>query len=104
MIIQLNTDKNLTIKDSFRDTLNELLEKSLHRFSEQITRLEVHLSDENGSKEGKNDKRCLLEARLEGLQPIAVTADAHTHEQSVKAAIEKLKTSLDSLLGRLRNH
>lgn len=104
MIIQFNTDKNLSIKAPFKETLSELLEKSLDRFSEQITRLEVHLSDENGSKTGTHDKRCLLEARLEGLQPIAVTADAQTHEQSLKAAIEKLKNTLDSQLGKLRNH
>ncbi len=66
--------------------------------------MEVHLSDENGPKEGKNDKRCMIEARLEGLKPIAVTNNANTHEQAVEGAIEKLKTSLDKILGRLRNH
>lgn len=30
-----------------------------------ITRIEVHFGDENGEKFGKNDKRCLLEARLQ---------------------------------------
>ena len=104
MTIQLNADKNLNIHESFREKLNDLLSKGLSRFSEHITRLEVHLSDENGNKDGLNDKRCLLEARLEGRQPIAVTADAHTHEQSVKAAIDKLKASLDTITGRLRTH
>lgn len=104
MTIQLNADKNLNIHESFGEKLKELLTTGLSRFSEHITRLEVHLSDENGGKDGKNDKRCMLEARLEGKQPIAVTAEAHTHEQSVKAAIDKLKASLDTIIGRLRNH
>ena len=104
MIIQLNGDKNLNIHEAFGEKLNALLNHHLGRFSEHITRLEVHLSDENGRKEGQHDKRCVLEAKFEGRQPIAVTADAHTHEQSVKAAIDKLKTSLDTITGRLSNH
>ena len=64
----------------------------------------MHLSDENGSKEGANNKRCLLEARLEGRQPIAVTAMANTYELAVNSAIDKLKTSLDTILGRIRSH
>lgn len=104
MTIQLNADKSLTIHESFGEKLKEMLTAGLTRFSEHITRLEVHLSDENGGKDGQNDKRCTLEARLEGKQPIAVTADAHTHEQSVKAAMDKLKNSLDTIIGRLRDH
>ena len=102
MTIQLNADKNLNIHESFGEKLDDLLTKGLSRFSEHITRLEVHLSDENGLKEGQNDKRCLLEARLEGRQPIVVTADAHTYDQSVKASLEKLKAKLDTIIGRLR--
>ncbi|MBK5271957.1 MAG: HPF/RaiA family ribosome-associated protein [Bacteroidia bacterium] len=104
MTIQLNAGKNLNIQESFGEKLDDLLTEELSRFSEHITRLEVHLSDENGIKEGQNDKRCMLEARLEGRQPIAVTANAETHEQSVAAAIDKLKNSLDTILERLRNH
>ena len=36
-------------------------------------RVEVHLSDENGKKQGEADKRCKLEARLSGLAPVGVT-------------------------------
>jgi hypothetical protein len=84
--------------------LNDLLSEELSRFSEHITRLEVHLSDENGSKEGINDKRCLLEARLEGRQPIAVTALANTYELAVNNAIHKLISSLDTIVEQIRRH
>ena len=104
MTIQLNTDKNLRVHEEFGTKLDDLLSQELSRFSEHITRLEVHLSDENGSKESANDKRCLLEARLEGRQPMAVTALANTYELAVNTAIDKLKAALDTILGRLRNH
>src|SRR5664279_5705681 len=104
MIIQLNAGKDLNIHESFGEKLKDLLTVGLKHFSEHITRLEVHLSDENGTKKGVNDKRCILETRIEGRQPIAVTADAHTHEELVKAAMDKLKTSLDTIIGKMRNH
>jgi ribosome-associated translation inhibitor RaiA len=104
MTIQFNTDSNITGGEKLRGPLIALISEELSRFSHQITRVEVHLSDENGPKEGQNDKRCLIEARLEGLKPIAVTNNANTHEQAIEGAVEKLKTSLDTILGRLRNH
>lgn len=104
MTIQLNSDNNLTLHDTFRSQLNTLLSEELSRFSEHITRLEVHLSDENSHKEGLNDKKCILEARLEGMKPIAVTNIANNHEQAVEGAIDKLKTSLTTIFGRLSNH
>jgi hypothetical protein len=58
----------------------------------------VHLSDENGSKTRQNDKRCLLEARLESRQPIAVTSQANTIEKAVNDALDKLKTSMKTMI------
>ena len=104
MTIQINTDKNLSVHETFGTQLDSLLSEELSRFSEHITRLEVHLSDENGSKKGLDDKRCMLEARLEGKQPIAVTDLADTYENAVDGAIQKLKSSLETIVGRSRNH
>ena len=78
------------------------VENGLEHFSEKITRVEVHLSDENSNKKsGTKDMRCLLEARLAGLQPVTVSHKAATLEQAVEGAVDKLKRSLDSTLGRL---
>jgi len=104
MTIQLNSDNNLTLHEAFRAQLNTLLSEELSRFGAHITRIEAHFSDENGQKEGHNDKLCKLEARLEGMKPIVVSNNGNTHELAVKGAINKLKTSLDSTLGRLNNH
>jgi ribosome-associated translation inhibitor RaiA len=104
MTIQFNTDNNIKGSEKLRAYLTDLISEELSRFSDQITRVEVHLSDENGPKEGLNDKRCIIEARLEGMKPIAVTNHADTHELAVEGAIEKLKTSLETILGRLTNH
>ena len=104
MTIQINTDKNISVHEAFEAKLDGLLSEELSRFSEHITRLEVHLSDENGSKQEQNDKRCMIEARIKGRQPIAVTANANDYELAVSGAVEKLKASLDKIEGKLRNH
>jgi ribosome-associated translation inhibitor RaiA len=104
MIIQLNTDKNITVSEKLRTYSNDLMSEELKNFDNQVTRLEIHLSDENGDKEGANDKRCLIEARFKGRQPVVVSDRAGTHEQAIAGAAEKLKTSLETILGRMRNH
>jgi len=104
MKIQFNTDSNITESKELRDSLIALISEGLSRFSEHITRLEVHLSDENSLKEGLNDKRCLLEARLEGRQPIAVKNQANNLENAVTGAVDKLKSSLDTKIGRSKNY
>jgi ribosome-associated translation inhibitor RaiA len=104
MQIQFNTDKNVSGSEELIASTTSLISEELSRFSQQITRVEVHLSDEDGNKNGLNDKRCLLEARLAGMKPIAVTNHANTHEQAVNGAIDKLKTSLEKITGRLKDH
>jgi ribosome-associated translation inhibitor RaiA len=102
MKIQINTDSNIAGNDQLRREVETLLRGALDRLSEKITRVEVHLSDENSDKKsGVDDMRCMLEARLAGLQPIAVSHEAATLQEAVDGAAEKLKRSLDSTLGRL---
>lgn len=103
MHIQVNTDNHIEGREALVARVEAAVASSLDRFSERITRLEVHLSDENGGKKGQNDKRCLIEARIEGRQPTAVTCQAATLALAVAGAADKLKSSLASTLGRLRD-
>ena len=104
MQIQFNTDKNVILGEEQIMTSTSLISEELSRFSPQITRLEIHLSDEDGNKDGLNDKRCMVEARLAGMKPIAVSDHANTHEQAIFGAIDKLKTSLEKITGRLKDY
>jgi hypothetical protein len=104
MTIQFNTDNHIAGTEELRAPFEQKLSQDLSRFSERITRLEVHLNDENSHKERGDDKRCMLEARLEGRQPVAVTAMAPSHEQAVQKAVQKLKAMLTTIVGRKRNY
>jgi ribosome-associated translation inhibitor RaiA len=104
MQVQINTDSNIEGDNALAQQVEAAVRGTLDRFSEQITRVEVHLSDENSAhKFGARDKRCLLEVRLAGHQPIAVSDQAATVGEAVDGAAEKMKHSLDSTLGRLGN-
>jgi hypothetical protein len=63
----------------------------------------VHLSDENANKSGGSDKRCLIEARLEGRQPEVASDEAATLEGAYSGATRKLQRVLESSLGK-RGH
>lgn len=104
MNIQINTDNNLSVSQEFNNKLTELLNSKLDRYKEHITRLEVHLTDTNGHKDGVNDRRCVIEARIKGLKPIAVTETANIHDAAIAGAITKLKSLLDTELGKLKAH
>ncbi len=103
MQIQINTDSNIEGRESLVSEVTSVVEGAMGRFSDRITRVEVHLSDLNSDKGGEDDKRCMMEARLEGLRPMAVSHTASTIDDAVDGAAEKLKRSLESTLGRLRD-
>ena len=104
MKIQLNTDIHIDGTEALAAQVAATVEQALEHFSAHITRVEVHLSDENGGKSGQQDQRCMLEARLEGRQPLVATDHAATLDQAVHGAAQKLARLLDSTLGRLHDH
>lgn len=104
MIIQFNTDKTVSGNERGGAYFTDLIKNDLERFSSHVTRVEVHLSDENGKKEGHKDIRCLMEARIEGHQPIVVTSQENNVEKSVSEALVKMKASLKTIIGKASNH
>jgi ribosome-associated translation inhibitor RaiA len=103
MQIQINTDENIDGSEGLAARIETRLNQLIGRFSEHITRIEVHLSDQNADKAGGNDKRCLLEVRLEGRQPEVVSHQASTVEGAYTGAAKKLQSFLKSTLGRRNN-
>ncbi len=103
MQVQINTGHNIEGHEALSAHVSGIVEHALDRISEHITRVEVHITDENGDKSGPNDKRCVMEGRLEGRQPVAVTYQAATLDQAVEGAAHKLARLIESTLGRLHD-
>ncbi len=104
MQLQINTDRNIQADARLSEFIRDTLQSKLSRFTEHLTRIEVHLGDENGQqKRDSADKRCLLEARFEGLDPVAVTEHAASVSQAITGAADKLQRKLATVTGKLRD-
>jgi hypothetical protein len=103
MLVQVNTDNHVAGDDELAYRVETDLQRVINSFSTQITGVEVHIHDENGEKAGANDKRCVLEARVRGLEPFAVSHNAPSIPEAVKGASDKLVRSLDRSLAKLRH-
>jgi ribosomal subunit interface protein len=101
MNIQVNTDHNIAGSAELNSYIESSLGDVLNRYKVAITRIEVHLSDENASKTGGMDKRCLLEARIAHHQPIVVSHHDNSIHQAIETASDKLLRALEHMTGKL---
>jgi ribosome-associated translation inhibitor RaiA len=102
MQILVNTDSHIQGGQELSSLVEATVQQALGRFGDRITRVEVHLSDENSlAKEGDNDKRCVMEARAAGLAPITVTDQGATLEQVIDGAADRLAKTLARTVERL---
>ena len=105
MQIMVNTDNYIEGGEELTRQVEEVVEDTLGRFDDWLTRVEVRLKDENSDKkEGGNDIRCLMEARPEGLQPLVVTENAATVEQAIQACADTLAKLLNKTKEKKGNH
>ena len=104
MQVQVNTSNGIENKDSLERWADQFLNEALARFRQDITRVEVQLRDANSSAGGAQDKRCMLEARITGHEPVAATHFAPSQDEAFRGATQKLINLLDHTLGRLDRH
>ena len=101
MQVQIHTDHHIEGTEAMGKWVSASVKDALARFSGQISRVEVHLSDESGGKKtSPENKQCLLEARLEGHPPLAVKHHAANLNQALNGAAEKLVRLIENTLGR----
>lgn len=103
MQIQIDTDHTIEGSEAFSAHIRSVVENTLEHFASHVTRVEVHVADENAAKTVGDDKRCVMEARLEGRPPSAVTHHAATVHEAVNGAADKLAHLIGRTLGRLKD-
>jgi ribosomal subunit interface protein len=101
MQIQINSDHHITGSPQLAGRVQALVRDTLERYSDRITRVEVHLNDLNSVKGGSSDKRCLMEARVSGVGPVSANHEAPNVELAIDGAMEKLERALEHKLGRI---
>lgn len=104
MQIQINTDKIINGSERLESYITAKVNDNLGRFDEFITRIEVHLTDQNSHKSGVKDIQCMMEARIEGEAPIAVTAQEADNDRAIHEALSKMNAALSKKIGKMREH
>ena len=103
MQIQISSDKNISMHAKLSNLIESDLHRILDRYEDELTRVEVHLTDENGDKSGPQDKRCLLEARPRNHQSLTVTNDSANIQTAVSGAANKMHRLLVTTFGRIED-
>jgi len=101
MKVQVNTSNDVDNKETLERWATEFLNTQLARFDQDITSIEVQMTDENHSAKGGVDKRCMMEARVNGRAPIAVTNYGADQNLAFRGAADKLANALDHAIGKL---
>ena len=101
MLFQVKTDNSIEGHEALTDRVETTLRERFSRYSDRLTRVEVHLGDVNGDRGGANDKRCMIEVRPTGLAPVVASDEAATVEQAVGGAAAKVISTLERTFGKL---
>ena len=100
MEIQFNTDNQISGTNNVAERVETQLRDRLGRFEDRLTRLEVHIGDQNGPKGGGGDIRCSIEARPRGSEPMVVSADASDVDAAARLAANKMVSRLNTYFGK----
>ena len=104
MQVQFNSDSSVMGTENVAERIEAQLREKIGRFEDKLTRLEIHVRDENGSKGGGDDKVCVLEARVSGGAPVTVTAKSGDVDGAARAAGTKLAKLLRRKFGKDARH
>jgi len=110
MLIEVRTDASIDGDNQLSDQVKSAVSAALHRYGDRIRRIDVHLSDAAGNKTSHDNKRCSIEMRRDGCEPIVVATQESSMDQAIHGAVHKLKTAVDGAFGReaalvrLRDH
>lgn len=102
MQVLINSNNSIQTSENLQQRFAAAVEGALQRFDEHLTRVEVHLADENGDKSGAHDKRCQIEARIKTHEPVSASHKAEALELALDGALDKLERVLDTTLGKLQ--
>lgn len=103
MQVQVNADATIQGGDSLEAWATEEINTKLARLKEHVVRVEVFLTGVDALKStGGPGKKCVLETRANGRQPVAVNAEAEKVKDAFNAALEKLRRAVESDLDKVR--
>lgn len=104
MQVQFNSDSSVMGTENVAERIEAVVRDKLARFEERLTRIEIHVRDENARKGGADDKACTIEARPRGGKPIGVTGYAGKVDDAARKAANTLAQRLERHFGKESKH
>lgn len=104
MQIQVNTDNFIQGDERVIEVAEIAVRNDLDHLSDRLTRVEVHLKDQNAEKHGPDHIRCTMEARPRGMGPMAAHHEAPDIPAALKGAAKKLRARLSGEFAKLDPH
>jgi ribosome-associated translation inhibitor RaiA len=98
MKIQVNTGSSYQGSTEMDTFVSNFIQEKLERYSDRITRVEVHFADHNGEKETPMDKSCKVEVRMEGRPPFFTTGRGDTSHNALTVATMRMESHLGKQL------
>jgi len=87
MIIQFDTDKNIDGNEQFSALFEDQKKDKLSKHNHLISSVDVHLSDQDGNKNGLNSMHCIIEVSSKVHQPTTVSKQADILDRAVTGEI-----------------
>ncbi|HVM22366.1 MAG TPA: HPF/RaiA family ribosome-associated protein [Sphingomicrobium sp.] len=95
-----NSDNQTPLGADAAERAEAIVASRLDRISDRLTRVEVHVSDVDGPRNGGDDMRCAIEIRPNGMRPITATDQAATVETAIGSAADKVLKAFDRQVGK----
>jgi len=96
--------QGVDLPEALRGYVERQVTDVLDHYAERLTRVEVHLKDQNSSRKNGIDKHCLIEARPRGMDPVVAEHDASEFRDAVHQATLKLERALQHRIEKLKGH
>jgi ribosome-associated translation inhibitor RaiA len=101
MKILITTDNHIVMKRERSQAVESEIDGAIERFERQLSRLEVHLSDQNADKGGDREIKCVIDAHIDGMKTVTATEYAATVDEAITGATEEMKRLLESTFSKV---
>jgi ribosomal subunit interface protein len=86
--------------EALTNYIREQVTHGLRHHPEKFTRVEVHLHDDHAGRNGPDDKRCVMEVRPSGFDPLVVEDAGDDWYKVVNAVSKKLERAIHHFVDR----
>lgn len=101
MLILFNSDKRIEGGADKAAAVEQRIRERLGRFAARLTRVEVHVNDVDGDRNGPRGIHARIEARPANSRPVVVDDRGVDASAAIGGAVRKLADLLDTRFGKV---